>query len=105
MNFGLKEIILIEFQRIFSSFPMIDQVIIYGSRVKGTYKPGSDIDLTIKGKYIDYAMIAKVELALDDLNLPYMIDITIYDKIKNQELIDHIDRIGVIIYCKAGFSE
>ncbi|NBV42883.1 nucleotidyltransferase domain-containing protein [bacterium] len=29
-----------------AQFPMVEQAVLYGSRAKGNYKPGSDIDLT-----------------------------------------------------------
>jgi hypothetical protein len=31
---------------------------------------------------------------LDDLNMPYLLDVSIYDEIKSVELIDHIKRAG-----------
>ena len=80
-------------------FPEIQSVIIYGSRAKGDYKNGSDIDLCLLGKDLDSGIILKLDNILDELYLPYTFDISIYDKIDNPNFKDHIDRVGMMI-CK-----
>ena len=52
MNSGLTESTTAQIRDVFSKHPEIDQVILYGSRAKGNYKPGSDIDLTLIGSSI-----------------------------------------------------
>lgn len=59
---------------------------------------GSDIGLTLKGKHISLAQCFEIETELDDLLLPYKIDLSIYHKIENQDLINHIDRVGIVLY-------
>ena len=98
--FGLTPLILARLQSIFQNLGSIEAVIIYGSRAKGTYKAGSDIDLTIKGSAFSLAELAQVENQIDDLYLPYSVDLSQYEQLKNCELIDHIDRVGVVIYAK-----
>jgi predicted nucleotidyltransferase len=100
MRFGLKEDVIVNICRTFSSFSEIEKVIIYGSRAKGNYKNGSDIDLTLLGETLDLSTINKIELQLDELFLPYTFDISIFHNISNQELIEHINRVGEIFYCK-----
>lgn len=85
-------------QAVFSKYPQIHEVVLYGSRAMGNYKPASDIDLTLKGKDIDLSLQTKIEFDLDDLMLPYKFDLSIYDKITNPEFTDHIDRVGKEIY-------
>ena len=85
---------------VFSKYPEIEEVLLYGSRAKGNYRPASDIDLTMKGKNIDLTLQTKIECDLDDLLLPYKFDISIYDRITNAEFINHIDRVGKILYAK-----
>ena len=70
----------------------------YGSRAKGNYKPGSDIDLTLKGKELNLKLLNKISLELDDLLLPYTFDLSIYHHIKQPDLIDHIVRVGKVFY-------
>jgi predicted nucleotidyltransferase len=31
---------------VLATFPEVEKVVVYGSRAKGNFKPGSDIDLT-----------------------------------------------------------
>ena len=85
---------------VFQSFPEIEQVILYGSRAKGTNKPGSDIDLTIKGKNLNLQLINKIDLELDDLLLAYTFDLSIYNQIDNSDLLEHIKRVGKDFYIK-----
>lgn len=90
-------------QEVFATFPQIGQVIIYGSRAKGTFKPGSDIDLTllpVKTATLDLALQFQIEEALEELLLPYQIDLSILDSIDNPALIEHIHRVGQVFYAK-----
>ena len=98
--FGLKEQHIEAIGQCFSNYQCIDEVIIYGSRAKGNYKPGSDIDLTIVGNSITGQELLRLENELDDLLLPYKIDISLKDKITNPDLIDHINRVGRVFYTK-----
>ncbi len=85
---------------VFAKYPLLDKVVLYGSRAKGTFKPYSDIDITLFGATLDINMLHRLEIDLDDLNLPYTFDVSIFHAIQNQELIDHINRIGILIYAK-----
>lgn len=95
---GLPADAIKKIQRIFSEYPEIDQVSLYGSRAKGNFHSGSDIDLTIMSKTLDYSQLIKIENELDDLLLPYKIDLSIFRKIVNSDLVDHIQRVGIKIY-------
>jgi len=95
---GLPESAIARINAIFAAVPKIEQVILYGSRAKGTFRHGSDIDLVIKGEKIDHSQLLRIERQLDDLLLPYIIDLSLLHRIDNQELLDHIKRIGVIFY-------
>ncbi|WP_169434499.1 nucleotidyltransferase family protein [Marinobacterium rhizophilum] len=74
--------------------------ILYGSRAKGNFKPGSDVDLTLEGAELSVQVLNEVAWALDDLLLPYQIDLSILEQIYNQDLIDHINREGVRLYTR-----
>ncbi|HLX54483.1 MAG TPA: nucleotidyltransferase domain-containing protein [Aquella sp.] len=100
MSFGLSEAVIQQITSVFSQFKEIQKVVLYGSRAKGNYKPGSDIDLCLFGNGIDLTLQYKIEQALDDLDLAYKCDVTVYDKLDNQELIEHINRIGINLYSK-----
>ena len=94
--YGIPQNVIEKIKGVLFSIQGVDQVILYGSRAKGNYKEGSDIDLTIKGNLV-YDDLLKMSVNLDDLNLPWKIDISLYSQIKNEKLLDHIDRIGVVI--------
>lgn len=66
----------------------------------GNFKPASDIDLVLMGKDIDLTLQTKIEFDLDDLLMPYKIDISIYDRISNPKLLEHINRVGKKIYSR-----
>lgn len=99
-NSGLTNKEIESIQSVFSKYQQIEEVLLYGSRAKGNYKPASDIDLTIKGKNIDLTLQSEIEVDLDDLLLPFKFDISIYDRITNAEFIDHINSVGKKLYTK-----
>jgi uncharacterized protein len=99
-SFGLKQATLEKLKSVFQKHDAIDSVIIYGSRAKGTYKEGSDIDLTIKGLVLPFAELMQIEDQIDDLYLPYGVDLSQYEQLKNPDLVRHIDRLGVVMYMK-----
>ena len=98
MNFGLQEDVINQIKSVLAKHSNINTVIIYGSRAKGNFKIGSDIDLTIKGNHLNISLVYKIEQELDDLYLPYSFDISIYNHIDNNDLKDHIKRIGKVFY-------
>jgi len=105
MKYGLEDIINFKIQNVFAVFPQVDKVILYGSRAKGDYKPGSDIDLTLIGENIDLSVMNQIGLMLDDLLLPYTFDLSVFKHIRNSELLEHIDRVGVEFYSRSSFLQ
>lgn len=98
MKYGLKEQIIEQINAVFARYPEVEQVILYGSRAKGTYKNGSDIDLTLKGHDLNLKVINKISNEIDELLLPYSFDISIFSQISNADLVEHINRVGVVFY-------
>lgn len=98
MKYGIKDNIWESIISVFSKHKKIERVILYGSRAKGNYKNGSDIDLTLVGKDISIEDLNSIHLELDELYLPYSFDISVFDKLENKDLIEHINRVGIIIY-------
>ncbi len=97
-RFGLKESTLAKIRGIFAACPEVERVIVYGSRAKGNFRSGSDIDLTIVGGEVTSEQFSHLQLALDDLLLPYTIDLSLLRQIDNPNLIEHINRVGVVFY-------
>lgn len=100
MNYGLTEETIAKIRAILTIHPRVEKAILYGSRAKGNYKQGSDIDLTIQGEGVDGTELARIEDELDDLLLPYSFDLSVYSHIDNPDFRAHIDRVGVQLYAK-----
>jgi predicted nucleotidyltransferase len=92
--YGLPDRAVNQIKNVFSKHASIEKAILYGSRAKGTYKNGSDIDLTLFGQ-ITFQELFRVETQLDDLLLPWMFDLSIYNHIDNPPFIEHIKRVGL----------
>ena len=102
--FGLTSEDIAAISQCFENYPELDLAIIYGSRAKGTYRTGSDIDLTLIGS-LTFGELLKLENELDDLLLPYKIDISLKTSISNPDLIQHIERVGKVFYDKSRKSD
>ncbi|MES2426198.1 MAG: nucleotidyltransferase domain-containing protein [Bacteroidota bacterium] len=98
MQYGLSENVISKIYTVLEQYPAVEKAVLYGSRAKGNFKPSSDIDITLKGNNIDLKLLSRIILKLDDLLLPYKIDLSIYNHIANQELLYHIDRVGKILW-------
>jgi predicted nucleotidyltransferase len=85
---------------ILGSFPEIEEATLYGSRAMGTQTPYSDIDITLMGKELNLSVLSKIDIALDDLLLPYRFDLSLFQYISSAELLGHIIRNGQILYKK-----
>lgn len=103
MKFGLKEKDIEAINTVFSKYGSIHQVLIYGSRVKGNYREGSDIDLVIVGD-LEFSDQMQLESQLDDLLLPYKIDLSQLHQISNDHLLAHIQRRAQAFYDPKHFS-
>jgi predicted nucleotidyltransferase len=99
--FGLPEITYQKIQLVFSAYPDIEKVLIYGSRAKGNYRPGSDIDLTLVGSDCNSELLSRLLVDLDELNTPYLFDVSIMSDIDSKQLLEHIKRVGIVFYQRA----
>ncbi|MDF1589159.1 MAG: nucleotidyltransferase domain-containing protein [Gammaproteobacteria bacterium] len=98
--FGLPDATVVSMQRVFERFPQVEKVIIYGSRAKGNFRLGSDIDLTLLGRELNGLVLSHILVDLDDLNMPYMLDVSLFDQIGSDDLVSHIERVGKVFYQK-----
>lgn len=85
---------------LFTANQRISQVILYGSRAKGNYKPFSDVDIALVGNFLSRTDMNRLHAAIDETSFPYIIDISLFHTLKNEALIDHINRRGIVIYQK-----
>ena len=98
MKFGLSDTVIKELQDVFRRYANIEKVLIFGSRSKVNYRAGSDIDLAVIGKDIDYNLLLSILCEIDDLELLYSVDLLDYQKKKGTPIGDHIDRVGQVFY-------
>ncbi|MBQ9356255.1 MAG: nucleotidyltransferase domain-containing protein [Prevotella sp.] len=98
MKFGLSDTVVQDLYGVFRRYTNIEKVLIFGSRSKGTFRAGSDIDLAIIGKDIDYRMMLDIQCDIEDLELLYSVDLLDYQKKKGTPIGDHIDRVGQVFY-------
>lgn len=100
MNYGLTEQTVNKIQAVLAHFGEVEVAVLYGSRAKGNFKTGSDIDLTLFGKQLSQHLLNDIAEALEELLLPYTIDLCIFDQLTHPELRDHIQRVGIVFYRK-----
>jgi len=96
MKYGLRDSDIVHIIDAIQQFPEIAEVILFGSRAKGNYKKGSDVDLAIKGDRLTYEITARLADCLNEEKpLPYFFDVVHYEAIAEPKLKEHIDRVGV----------
>jgi len=100
MKYGLPERTINQICAVLAQYPAVERAVLYGSRAKGNFKPGSDIDLTLHGPDLTQKLCATIAEALDDLLLPYTIDLSVFADLKHPELEAHIQRVGVVFFEK-----
>ncbi len=99
MSFGLSEADIEYIVGVIAKYKEIKKAVIFGSRAKGNYKAGSDIDIAIYGEDITIDTISSLHSLLEDESpLPYLFDIVDYTHLEHKELKEHIDRVGIVIY-------
>ena len=101
MKFGLSDRVIEELHTVFVRHPNISKVLIFGSRAKGNYREGSDIDLAALGTGLDYKQLLQILAEIDELELLYSVDLLDYYKNVNTPIGDHIDRVGQVFYQSA----
>lgn len=88
-------------REVFRTWPQVERVVLYGSRAKGTFRTGSDIDLCIVGEALTLPQLMAIEGQIDDLLLPWKVDLSLLQHIDNPALLEHIDRVGVPFFERA----
>lgn len=101
MQYGLSAQTLQKIRDVFLQYPQVEEVVLYGSRARGDYKNGSDIDLTLRGSSdLTHTLVSRIANDLDDQLLPYTIDLCIFENIRNPEMVEQIEQVGVALYKK-----
>jgi predicted nucleotidyltransferase len=99
MPYGLRDSDLSQIMDAIHRFDEINEVVLFGSRAKGNYKTGSDVDLAIKGDRVTHSTVAQLADCLNEEKpLPYFFDLVHYETLDEPRLVDHIDRVGIVIF-------
>jgi len=97
--FGLDPETLFNIRQAIAKVETIDKVLLYGSRAKGNYRNGSDIDITLLGENLTLEnSVYRLMDEIEELYLPYSFDISVFEHIDNTNLKKHIERVGVVFY-------
>ncbi|NDY95237.1 nucleotidyltransferase domain-containing protein [Wenzhouxiangella limi] len=96
-DFGLQAGEADRIRAVLAAHGVVEQALVYGSRARGTHRPGSDLDLVLIGP-VSHQEFNQIETELDDLLLPYPLDLSVYSQIENPALLDHIRRVGRSLY-------
>lgn len=85
----------------FEKYGGIQEAVLYGSRAMGNYRSGSDIDITLKtDDSFALSDLWNLKSELEESSLPYLFDVSIFGRLNNANLIDHINRVGKVLYEK-----
>ncbi len=98
MRHGLPASAVARIRAVLAAHPEVDRAILYGSRATGNFKPGSDIDLTLEGEGLTHDLLLRIMTELDDLLLPWTIDLSLFKDLNHQALREHIERVGVVFF-------
>lgn len=97
-TFGLTQRDMNTLVSILQKHNTIKDVVIFGSRAKGNYKTGSDIDLVIMNKDVSNTELIQLKNDFEESSLPYFVDVLNYHSIQTPDLINHISRVGEQLY-------
>jgi uncharacterized protein len=97
-DFGLPTSTVDTIRRILAEVSALEKAVIYGSRAKGTHRPGSDIDLALFGDKLDIDTLGRIATRLEESPIPYQVDLSIFRLIEHAGLRDHIERAGQLFY-------
>ena len=100
-KFGLLERDMDSIIAVLIKQPTVEKSFIFGSRAKGNFKKGNDVDLALKGRYLNFDVISQISYQLnEETKMPYNFDVLNYHTLEEPDLINHIDSIGIEIYSK-----
>lgn len=84
--------------RILACHPGVERAIVYGSRAKGTFRTGSDIDLTLVGARLSHVDLLRLMREFDESSIPYRVDLSLLESIQDSAVRSHIERWGQVFF-------
>ena len=102
MKYGLTSQELDSILNVFEKTPEVEKAVLFGSRAKGNFRPGSDVDIVVFGKNMSFDKFLTLIINLDELDLLQAIDLIKYENIEDNKVIEHIKRVGKVLYEREG---
>lgn len=100
LNFGLSEATIETIRHILAQEPAVELAILFGSRAKGSYRPGSDIDLALVGTHLDVDALGRIATLFEESSIPYQVDLCLLEMVDHPGLRAHIERVGKVFYVR-----
>jgi len=97
-DFGLSQQALDALRALFATCGPVRRAIVYGSRAKGNFREGSDIDIALDAPDLPFDALLRLSTQIDDLMLPWQVDLAVVSQIDNPDLLAHIDRVGKVLW-------
>jgi predicted nucleotidyltransferase len=97
-RWGLQPSVIASMHAVLGRYPQVKIATLYGSRAKGNFKPGSDIDLCLDGDQLTFRTMLAIANAFEELALPQKIDVIVRKLIDNAEFLAEIERTGTEFY-------
>ena len=94
-SYGLPTEALDQILQLLEGESAVEGVILYGSRALGRQRPGSDLDLCLVAPSLGLGELLQLHARLDDLLLPWSIDLQLHHQIDHPALLEHIERVGI----------
>lgn len=76
----------------------VHEAVVYGSRARGDNTPFSDIDIALKGDNITSKDLTQIYFMIEDLLIPYTVDLCVVSEIQNERLVQNIQKEGKVLY-------
>jgi predicted nucleotidyltransferase len=87
-----------EIRAVFKRHPEVQRATLFGSRARGNFREGSDIDLALEGDALEGRHLATMLGELEETPIPQKVDLLLKKTLRHQELLDHIERVGMVFY-------
>jgi predicted nucleotidyltransferase len=93
VNDGLNDKTRHAILEVLNQHPKIERTLLFGSRAMGTFTHTSDIDLALYGE-LTLRDQARIVSEMEQLSIPYKVDLVRMKTVTSQELLDHIKQHG-----------